>query len=339
LPRSAAVVGAGILGLSTARALAADGFQVTVHEQHAVGTRLGGSPGPSRIFRTSYGEPDYVRLARMAIDEWDRLDDPRLLIRSGLLEVGAVQTTLNAEALTACGEPFEWLEPAEAVRRFPEARFREPALFTADAGTVRADLALDRLRRGLDVREGDRVVDPRALEADVVCVCAGAWLGRLFDLPLRVQLEQVAYVEAPEEPRPSFIDHGGGTVPGVYYALTTPGVGYKLAEDDGQPEPFDPERSDRPVDPAGLDRIRGWLAATFPGLDGPLIRSESCLYAMTPERDFILDTIDGIVVLGGDSGHAFKFGPLLGRLAADLAQGNELPAECARFRVDRFAGG
>ena len=54
---------------------------------------------------------------------------------------------------------------------------------------------------------------------------------------------------------------------------------------------------------------------------------------MTPDRDFILDTIDGIVVLGGDSGHAFKFAPLLGRLAADLAQGNALPPECDRFRI------
>jgi len=62
-------------------------------------------------------------------------------------------------------------------------------------------------------------------------------------------------------------------VPGVYYALTTPGVGYKIAEDDGQPAPFDVDRPDRPVDEAGLERLRTWLSATIPGLDGPLIRS------------------------------------------------------------------
>ena len=59
---------------------------------------------------------------------------------------------------------------------------------------------------------------------------------------------------------------------------------------------------------------------------------------MTPDGDFILDTIDGVVVCGGDSGHAFKFGPLLGRFCADLAQGRALPPECDRFRVSRFAG-
>ena len=68
------------------------------------------------------------------------------------------------------------------------------------------------------------------------------------------------------------------------------------------------------------------------------MHQEACLYTMTPDGDFILDPIDGVVVCGGDSGHAFKFGPLLGRLCADLAQGRSLPPECDRFRAARFAG-
>jgi sarcosine oxidase len=58
---------------------------------------------------------------------------------------------------------------------------------------------------------------------------------------------------------------------------------------------------------------------------------------MTPDEDFILDTVDGVVVCGGDSGHAFKFGPLLGRFCADLAQGRALPGECDAFRISRFS--
>ena len=56
------------------------------------------------------------------------------------------------------------------------------------------------------------------------------------------------------------------------------------------------------------------------------MHSEACLYTLTPDNDFILDTIDGVIVCGGDSGHAFKFGPLLGRLVADLAQGQAAAA-------------
>jgi glycine/D-amino acid oxidase-like deaminating enzyme len=67
------------------------------------------------------------------------------------------------------------------------------------------------------------------------------------------------------------------------------------------------------------------------------VHQEACLYTMTPDEDFILDTIDGVVVCGGDSGHAFKFAPLLGRFCADLAQGRALPEECDAFRIARFA--
>ena len=54
------------------------------------------------------------------------------------------------------------------------------------------------------------------LEADVVCVCAGGWLGQLFDLPVHAQLELVGYRRAARGERPSLIDHGGGEVPGVF---------------------------------------------------------------------------------------------------------------------------
>ena len=50
-----------------------------------------------------------------------------------------------------------------------------------------------------------------------------------------------------------------------------------------------------------------------------------------------VDRIDGVIVCGGCSGHAFKFGPLLGRLIADLAQGRPLPPEADRFRASRLA--
>ena len=78
----------------------------------------------------------------------------------------------------------------------------------------------------------------------------------------------------------------------------------------------------------------------FPGLDPRPVHSEACLYTMSPDGDFVLDRIDGVIVCGGYSGHAFKFGPLLGRLIADLAQGRPLPPEADRFRaIARLAVG
>jgi sarcosine oxidase len=327
------VVGAGILGLSTARALGEDGFDVVVHEQHRVGTSLGGSPGRSRIYRISYGHAGMVRMARRAVEAWRRLD-PSLLLENGLLETGLAAGECAA-ALEEAGEAFEWLEPHEAEHRFPEARFRSPVLWTREAGSVRADLALRKLAGSVEVLEQSRIADPRELEADVVCVCAGPWLGQLVDLPLRVQIEQVGYFAGAPDDRPSVIDHGDGGH--AWYGVVTPGVGYKVAQDAGRDEEFDPDRDDRPVDAAVSARLLDHMALAFPGLTSDPVHSEACLYTMTPDRDFILDKMDGIVVLGGDSGHAFKFGPLLGRLAADLAQGKPLPEECKRFAAARFA--
>ncbi|HET7429204.1 MAG TPA: FAD-dependent oxidoreductase [Gaiellales bacterium] len=331
---TAAVVGGGVIGLSAARALRLDGFDVTVYEQHRVGTPRGSSPGRSRIYRTSYRVDDYVRLGRRAIEEWQRVD-PSLLLRNGLMEYGA-GVELHAQALERCGEPYEWLEPHEAERLFPEARFTEPVLWTRDAGAVLADDALRRLREGVTVAEGTRIDDPRELEADVVVACPGSWLSRLFGLPVHAQIEQVCFFAGAPDTRPSLVDHGGPDGK-FWYGLVSPGVGYKIARDGARPDPFDPDRPDRPVLDELADELSRHVAEAFPGLDPAPVHREACLYTMSPDGDFILDTIDGVVVCGGDSGHAFKFGPLLGRFCADLAQGRKLPAECARFRADRFA--
>jgi sarcosine oxidase len=111
------VVGAGVVGLAAARALREDGFDVTVYEKDRVGSRLGSSPGRSRIYRRSYRHTDYVRLARRAIEEWKRLD-PAVLRNTGLLEYGS-GVELHAAALDACGEAYRWLEPSEASALFP----------------------------------------------------------------------------------------------------------------------------------------------------------------------------------------------------------------------------
>jgi sarcosine oxidase len=332
---TAVVVGGGLIGLSAARALREDGFQVTVYEQHRVGTPLGGSTGRSRIYRTTYRKDDYVRLGRRAIDEWQRLD-PSLLRPTGILEFGS-GVELHAEALERCGEPFEWLEPTEAQRMFPEARFRERVLWTPDGGVVLADDALAALRKGIDVREGVRIDDPSAIDADVVVACLGPWLSHLYDLPVHAQIEQIHYFPAVPEDRPVYIDHGGED-PRLWYGLVTPGVGWKMAKDSARPGPFDPETETRPVLPNLVEEVRRHVMERLPGIEPRVIHQEACLYTMTPDGDFILDEIDGVVVCGGDSGHAFKFGPLLGRYCADLAQGKTLPPECERFRADRFAG-
>jgi sarcosine oxidase len=55
---------------------------------------------------------------------------------------------------------------------------------------------------------------------------------------------------------------------------------------------------------------------------------------MTPDADFIVDKKGPITLACGCSGHAFKFGPALGRLVADVMDGVVRPPE---LRLDRGA--
>src|SRR5438132_6572231 len=87
------IVGAGIVGLSTAYALLAQGVKhVTVLEQEAVDHQRATSHGLSRLLRFEYG-PDllYSQMVRASLSRWQRLENiskRTLYTRTGLLVLG-----------------------------------------------------------------------------------------------------------------------------------------------------------------------------------------------------------------------------------------------------------
>ena len=137
-----AVVGGGVAGAASAWALARRGLDVVLAERFRPGHARGGSHGASRIFRLSYPDPEYVRLAQDALAGWRRLEqesDERLLHFTGLLEV-AHDVGPFAAALEACGVTWEELDAAQVAGRFgialPDGT---TALLQRDAGVVYAD--------------------------------------------------------------------------------------------------------------------------------------------------------------------------------------------------------
>jgi sarcosine oxidase len=89
------------------------------------------------------------------------------------------------------------------------------------------------------------------------------------------------------------------------------------------------------IDPALEEEAAGYARDRLPGLDPAGLAAETCLYTMTPDEDFVLDRAGPLVVGGGCSGHAFKFGPLLGEFLADLALGLDIPVPRERFALRR----
>ena len=71
-----AVVGAGVVGLSTTAALLERGADVVCFER-AGGPMTERSAGSSRIFRLAHGDPELVALARTARAGFERWQAPR----------------------------------------------------------------------------------------------------------------------------------------------------------------------------------------------------------------------------------------------------------------------
>lgn len=90
-----------------------------------------------------------------------------------------------------------------------------------------------------------------------------------------------------------------------------------------------PGRRVHPDDPREVTaeeeaKFRAFLRATLPALaDAPIIGRRLCLYCDSFDGDFWIDhhpQRPGLAVAAGDSGHAFKFAPVLGGLIADIAE-------------------
>ena len=318
------VVGAGVMGLAAARALAQAGRDVVVCEQFELGHDRGSSHGSSRIIRLSYPDERWLRLAQESYPLWRELEaesDTQLLDLHGTLDLGDWEP--NRDALAACGLPFEVLDAAEIERRFSiRADPGSQGLFQADGGIVRADRAQTALAAGLEVRERHRVdaieedgdgVTAGGIRARAVVVTAGAWAPRLAQLDATPTVETVSFFDF-AQPLPSVIDTTIGVRSG--YALSSPGGSLKAGLHQAG-RPANPDEAN-PPDRELAARTAAWVERRF-GLSGPATRVETCLYTLRENDEFLLERRGRVVVGSACSGHGFKFAPLVGTRLAELA--------------------
>jgi sarcosine oxidase len=324
-----AIVGAGIMGSAVACELARAGHEVTLYEQFLVGHDRGSSHGRSRIVRLAYPELEFVELAKEAFEGWRELEQEsglELLELSGLLELVEDAAQSSRDALEAGGADYELLDAAAANARWPlGVPDGWTALFQPEAGIVRADLAhgafLDSaVAHGARLEEQKPVRSIDEVEADVVIVTAGSWIGNLVpDLPVRTTRETVAYFRRTGDPLPSVVQLDPETRGHAMYSLHDPLHGLKAGAHHAGAE----VRPDEPGEPDALlvDRIAAWVARTYPDAEPEPVVAETCMYTTTADEHFILERRGRVVVGSACSGHGFKFAPAIGRRLASLATG------------------
>jgi sarcosine oxidase len=375
-PVDVVVVGLGGLGSATAWQLARRGVSVVGLEKFELGHLRGASHDTSRILRRSYHTPAYVRLAGEAYDDWadlERVSGERLVTVTGGVDLfppgAAIPADDYAASMVAGGVPFEQLDAAGVVRRWPALRVPEGtvALQQDDTAIVpagRSTATMARLALEAGAQLHDRspvtalvpeddgtvtVVAGRSFRARRVVLTADAWTNELLahlgtSLPLTVTREQVTYF-APPDPTafgphrlpvwiwmddPSF--YGFPT-----YAEGGNGALVKAGQDCGGAVTTGDERSFDP-DPDALGLLSSFAEPLLPGLGAPA-RTVTCLYTLTPDRDFVAGPLPAYpsVLVGLGAGHGFKFAPTFGRVLADLALDGETSSDIAAFAVDRPA--
>ncbi|MGO1543700.1 MAG: N-methyl-L-tryptophan oxidase [Gulosibacter sp.] len=371
------VIGAGAVGSATAYWLAQRGqSDVLVLEQFGLGHENGASNDHHRIIRHSYHSDSYGKLTRPMYDNWAELQraaGQNVFVKTGGLDI-AIEGTPGTESLEryrsvmrSNGVSYEALGREELLERYPQwnipegevrATYQEETGFIDIRRATATHIALAQAQ-GVTVLEhtparaiesidgGVRVVTAEAtFTAEKVVVCAASWTDDLLK-PLgqtwntTITEEQVVYVQSPDlgafsiDRFPVWVWHGEDFT----YGFPTYGeVAIKLARENLTRVVTQDTRS---ADPHAdeTEYLLGFLQERLPSAVGPVLYAKTCPYDMTPDRDFILDSLPGHpnVIVGSGAGHAGKFCGLLGEILSELAVTGRSKHPISAFRADRPA--
>ncbi len=348
----AIVVGAGVAGVMTALSLLRRGCSVTLIDRWEPGHPRASSSDYNRIFRSIHGKDEmYTQWVRESRLRWIELQAElgcELYVECGALVLAAEGHSAWEDATIGTfeklGIPHFIFGPDELPARFPQFDFNHIAygLYEPEAGMVMAQRAVvetaklfqregGKLKRGRVVTDEHEALflDGKPLDADVIVVCTGPWLGEMYRRTVRpisnIVRQNIIYTSTPEgstaydyTDMPCWIDHGLG----AYGIPSIQGTGVKAAIA-WTAAIIDLDNDERVVDDATFTRTRSYIQKRLPGLVGQrAVDQKACQIAMTPDTHFILDfhpVHENVLLSGGCSGHLFKHGPVYGDFSAGVA--------------------
>ncbi len=369
------VVGVGALGSATAYRLARAGAgRVLAIEQFALGHGRGGSDDHSRIIRHAYHSAVYTALTHEMFQAWRDVEDEsglQLVTTTGGLDLARLGTPGELElhnygATLPADVEREHLDADEVRRRWPQWSIDDDtvAMYQPDGGLLDirrangAHRALARAR-GVELLADTKVLalhhhpthvevvtSAGTFEAGSVVLCTASWAADLlaplgYDWRFTISQEQVSWFATPNvrdflpDRFPMWIWHDEP----LFYGFPIYGeVAVKVSRDvsgrwvTADTRSFDPE-------PSETEMFADFLRRRVPGALGPELFSRTCIYDMTPDRDFVLDRLPGHprITVGFGAAHAAKFAALIGEILTEVALEGTSRHPIDSFRADRPA--
>lgn len=322
------IVGAGIVGLSTAYALLKQGMRdVTVLEQATVAHERAASHGLSRLLRFEYGSDFlYSEMVRLSLTRWRQLEHESkrtLYTPRGLLVLGHDNDNYTKQSyylLREMGFPTQLLSQQSCAQQFPQFNTHAYDILTynRDAGILHASYCLQTLKErilalGGHIYEDHRVKSIRhdkhhqpirldlhseeTILADRVVLSVGPWVHQLLrelHLPVRLTRQYLLYFA--NLPMSSFSLQNFPTfIAGDLYGFPIhkdplgKESGWFKAASHSFGAPAAPDEVP-PLDRRVIWDVAQQLYDLLPALQqADLVHIDSCIYDVSPDEDFILD--------------------------------------------------
>jgi sarcosine oxidase len=369
-----AIAGLGGIGSAIAAHCAARGASVIGVEQFGPAHDRGSSHGQSRMIRQAYFEDAaYVPLVLRSYELWRELEEKaaeELLRITGVLSVGEEKSEIISGTKRSAAEHglrLESLSRGQLRERYPSLRLLpdEVALFEPDGGVLDPERAVAAhlkvaQKSGADLRfhavmrarePGGRGVtihleDGTRLSARTLILSLGPWFKETMDAlgaPLRIQRNVQAWfspgVSSYKAGKfPAFLLDRAG-LPAPLYGFPDFGNGVKAAFH-GFGEITTADELNREVDHArDVAPIAAAMEEWMPDATANFREAKPCMYSLTADSNFVIDRHPrhaNVILCGGFSGHGFKFAPVIGEIAADLALEGESRRQIEFLSLRRF---
>lgn len=369
------VVGAGIVGLSTAFHLAKLGVRdIVIVERRHIGAGASGKSGA--IIRTHYSNEPETRLALEGLRFFESFEEhvgvPCRFDRIGWLAFVspearddleqnlAIQRSLGIPARLVSPDELRDIDASVSVDDGAVTGY-DPTAGVVDGMAACNAFATALLRSGVSIRLGvtvnaiqydrGRVTGVATTTGDIptdrIVIAPGGWAHGLlrplgFDLPMVPATSRIAIFRWPHDRdrrHPVAVDHRHGLwIRPMFGEHTLLG-----AERGVRREVEDPDHLDETIDQEYVEICREQLALRYPVMRHAVGRGGWTGLVMRSDdsRPIIgpFDGYEGLVGLVGDSGTSFKTAPAVGRALAQLVTTGTSDFDLSPFHHGRFAGG